>query len=238
MADDIFVLNGYGLTERSRTNKSGGTKRRYTVDIKAEPIIHNLDPVALGKGPAIAIAKFFRDSISAISAAAAPRTIKAREGARRAFDHAQQRKSKKSGKTIGGDPRYTGGKLGPMQPNQTHQLFHDSGRLIKSIVAQLAGDQYVVNVAANRFSPETLDNGGTSALQRIFSLLRTYVPQLGDASMLMDALPVQAAVRAATAAMIHKADAAASDSSLEVLKQLMEIGREVDELGEAVAGEG
>lgn len=226
-SDDVLVLNDYGLTERSRTNKAGGVKRRYTVEFKAEPLIHNLDPMALGRGPAMAIAKFLRDSIAGISAAASPATVKARRAARRAAGDSWVSR------------RYSGGKLGTMQPGQSDRLFNDSGRLIKSIVASATrAGTYVVNVAANRFNPDTLDNGGTAALQRIFQLLRQYVPQLGDPALLVDAIPVQRAIREATAGMIKKLDSAYSKSALEVAQQLLELGHEAGELGEVLAGEG
>jgi hypothetical protein len=181
--------------------------------------------MALGKGPAEAIAKFFRDSIRSIGASAAPATIKARKAAK-----------KNEGKSWV-NRRYAGGKTGSMEPAASTALFNDSGRLIKSIVAGATRTgTYVVNVAANRFSPDTLDNGGMVALQKIFALLRHYVPQLGDAEALADALPVRAAVKEASAAMFKKLNAAYSASALEVAQKVLELGRQLGELGEAIAG--
>lgn len=226
-SDDILALNNYGLTERSRTTASGAVKKRYTVEVRAEPLVHNLDPKALGKGPADAIAKFFRDSIAGIGATASAATLRARAAAR------------KAGAASWASRRYAGGKLGKMEPGQTDKLFHDSGRMIRSIVASAtSAGAYVVNVAANRFNPDTLDNGGTAALLRIFQQLRQYVPQLGDAAALAEALPVQRALRAASAAMLKKLDAAYSKSALEVAQQVLEIGNEAGELGETLAAEG
>jgi hypothetical protein len=224
-SDDIIVLNDYGLTARSRMTKSGAVKTRFTVEFKAEPLVHNLDPLALGKGPAEAIAKFFRDSISGIGASAAPATIKARAAAKKAMGSSWSQR------------RYAGGKLGAMEPGSSTALFKDSGRLIKSIVAGATkGGAYVVNVAANRFNPDTLDNGGMVALQRIFALLRHYVPQLGDAEALADALPIRRAVKEASAKMIQKLNASYTSSALEVAQKVLELGRQVSELGEAIAG--
>lgn len=224
-SDDVVVLNEFGLTARSRTSRSGGVKTRYTVEIKAEPLVHNLDARALGKGPAEAIAKFLRDSIGGIGAAASPATVRARASAAR-----------NAGKSWA-SKRYAGGRIGAMAANASDRLFNDSGRLIKSIVARATrAGTYVINVAANRLDPETLDNGGAAALGRIFMQLRQYVPQLGDAAALADAIPVRRAVMEARAAMIKKLDAAFTRSALEIAKQVLELASQAGELGEAIAG--
>lgn len=226
-SDNILVLNDYGLTERSRTTASGAVKRRYTVEVLAEPIVHNLDPVALGKGPAIAIADLFRARITGIAAAAAPATVRARAAAARAVA---------AGKTWA-TKRYAGGKIGAMKPGQSTSLFNDSGRLARSIaVGATSAGAYVVNVAANRLNPDTLDNGGTSALRRVFEQLRQYVPEIGDAERLMDAIPVRRAVKDATAAMFTKLRAQQTASALEIAKRVIEIASSIAELGEVMAG--
>jgi hypothetical protein len=225
--DDILMLNDYGLTERSRVTASGSIKRRYTVEFKAEPIVHNLDPMALGKGPAIAIADFLRARIGAIGAEAAPATIRARKSAAKAVAAGKAWATK----------RYSGGRIGAMAPAQATTLFHDSGRLATSVVAAATRTgAYVVNVAANRFDPNTLDHGGTSALRRIVDQLRQYVPELGDASRLMDALPIRRAVKDASAAMIRKLNAQYSASALEVAQKIVDLASDVAEFGEAIAG--
>jgi hypothetical protein len=224
--DDILVLNDYGLTERSRVTAAGSIKRRYTVEFRAEPIVHNLDPVALGKGPAIAIADFLRTRIAAIGAEAAPATIRARQAAAKAVAAGKAWATK----------RYAGGRIGAMAPAQSTALFNDSGRLVRSIVAGATrSGSYVVNVAANRLDPNTLDNGGTAALRRIVDKLRQYVPELGDPALLMDAIPIRRAVQDATKAMLQKLGAQYTRSSLQVAKQVLELARSVNELGEAIA---
>jgi len=225
--DDILVLNDYGLTERSRVTASGSIKRRYTVEFKAEPIVHNLDPMALGKGPAIAIADFLRARIGAIGTQATPATVRARRSAAKAVAAGKAWATR----------RYSGGRIGAMAPAQETTLFHDSGRLIRSVVAAATRTgAYVVNVAANRLDPNTLDHGGTAALRRIVDQLRQYVPELGDASRLMDALPIRRAVKDASAAMFHKLNAQYTKSALEVARKVLELASSVNELGEAVAG--
>jgi hypothetical protein len=225
--DNILVLNDYGLTERARTTASGSVKRRYTVEFRAEPIVHNLDPMALGKGPALAIADFLRGRIAAVTATAAPATLRARKSAAKAVAASKAWATK----------RYAGGKIGAMPPAQSTSLFRDSGRLIRSVVAgATSSGSYVVNVAANRLSPDTLDNGGTSALRHIFDKLRQYVPELGDAEALMDAIPIRRAVQDATRAMFKKVADARTASALELAKQVLELASQVGELGEAIAG--
>lgn len=221
-SDDVIVLHDYGLVERQRKGKS-----RYTVQFKAEPIVHNLDPMALGKVPAEAIAKFFRDRITGIAATAAPATIRARESAAKALGAGKAWATR----------RYAGGRIGAMDPGRSISLFNDSGRLAKSIaVGATRAGAYVVNVAANRLDPNTLDNGGAGALARIYAKLVEFVPELADPKALLDSLPVRRAIRDATAAMVQQLDAAHSKSSIEIVRKLIEIGHETEEIAEAAAG--
>jgi hypothetical protein len=121
--------------------------------------------------------------------------------------------------------RYSGGKLGAMPPNQTDRLFNDSGRLVRSIVAQAAeGAQWIVNVAGNRFSVDTLDTGGDGspqqALSRIMAQLARYVPMIANPALLMSAAPVRAAVEATMQQMIHKSEARISELKMQRAKAI------------------
>jgi hypothetical protein len=225
---DIFVLNAFGLTERTSVSAKGNVKKRFSVRIEAQPIVHNLDPKALGKGPAEAIAKLYRDRITGIGAMASAATVRARKAAAIALSKGE----------AWARSRYSGGRIGTMAPGQSDRLFNDSGRLARSIVAAPTEDAYVVNVAANRFDPRTLDNGGTSALQRIFDRLRDFLPELGDANLLMSAIPVRAAVQKASADMLKKLNEQASRATLELVERLFDTARDAGELGETAAEAG
>lgn len=192
MADDVLVLNDYGLTRRTTTLKSGATRQRYTVTIKSEPLIASLDPRLLTKAPAEAIANHYRDSIMNISAQAAPATLKKREQAAKALADGKSWATR----------RYSGGRIGTMAPNQSDRLFNDSGRLAKSIAVGAIKDGWVVNVAANRFDNKTATE---AAIQHMFDLLKQHVPGWGDPDELNNVLSVRKAMNDATANLIQKA---------------------------------
>lgn len=193
--DDIQVIGAANLTARTRTNASGASKTRYAVVISGDSVLVNTDPKSLGKGPAEAIAKLLKDRISTIAATAAPATIRAREVAAKAYAEGKSWAMK----------RYSGGRIGALPPNQSNRMFDDSGRLAKSVAVGATSEGYTINVASNRFDPNTL-NGGEAALTRIFQRLRELVPELANPRLLMDSIPVRRAVNEATAAMLQKAD--------------------------------
>ncbi|HVJ30613.1 MAG TPA: hypothetical protein VNA66_09925, partial [Gammaproteobacteria bacterium] len=177
------------------------------------------------------------------SQVASAATLKARESAARAFAGIQERKQQSTAKrataakqptaskfnhpkmptkagpvqqksaTGGVSKRYSGGRLGAMPPNQSDKLFHDSGRLIRSIVAQMAkagtdAAEFVINVAGNRFDPTTLNPGAAgspqAALDRIIVKLRELVPAFGNAAELMSDLRVRKAANDVAKSMITK----------------------------------
>lgn len=234
--EDVMVLNDYGLTERTRTNKSGAKKSRYTVTIKSEPLLVNTNPRDLGRGPAEAIAQHLRDSIAGITTIAAPNTLRARKTAERGITKASASMfSPKMAPTYGpvrevygptrkqalmpdgewARKRYSGGRMGLMLPNQSDRAFNDSGRFRDSIVVGPKGDGWVVNVAANRLDPTTTD--GLAGLQRITQRLRELVPAWGDAKELMSVLSVRRAVKDALGQAIQKS----TERGVALKKQLM-----------------
>lgn len=192
MADDVMVINDYGLTRRDRLTKSGSTRSRYTVTIKSEPLVADIDPRRLTKAPAEAIAKHFRESIERISAPAAPATIAARKRAAKAFADGKSWATR----------RYSGGRIGAMAPNQSDRLFNDSGRFAKSIAVGAIRDGWVVNVAANRLDSKTASE---AAIARMFELLKQHVPGWGDPAELGNVLSVRKAVNDSRARLIQKA---------------------------------
>ncbi len=184
----IVVLNESYST---RTRKSG--KVVTTIDVISEPLVHDIDAKQLGRGPAEAIAQFLRDRIAGIAERASEATIKRRQSAAKKNDQPR---------------RYSGGRIGPMPPNQSDRLFNDSGRFVRSIVAAAASDRWIINVASNRLSADTLNAGKQGSPQAALEFIKTrlvqLVPELADPRRLMDSIPVRKAIEEGMAAMIKK----------------------------------
>lgn len=194
------------LKRRNRTGTSGIGKARFTIEVTGDSICINTDPKSLGKPVAEAIAEHLKQRISSIAAQAAPATIAARKVAMKALA---------AGKTWA-VRRYSGGRIGTMQPDQSRALFNDSGRLVKSVAVGATKDGYVVNVAANRFDAATF-NGGESALQEMFSRLKQYVPELADPSKWFEASGVKKAIENSLGDAIQKA----GERKVELIRQRM-----------------
>jgi len=221
--DDTFVL-GEGIEARDRVLKSGAVKRRYVLTIKSEKLVFNLNPKALGKGPAEAIIELLRHRIQSITETAAPATLRARKVAAKALALGKSWATK----------RYAGGRTGEMAPNDGASLFNDSGRFAKTITATGNAEGWTINAAANRLSPDTLDGrgarGGTGALAAIWERLKVLVPELGNPDLLADALPVVAAIRKAHDEMVTKIDSDSVDLALELVRYAIEAVRGLDEI--------
>jgi hypothetical protein len=204
--DDIQAIGAVNLQARTRTNASGATKTRYTMEVSGDSILVNTDPKTLGKGPAEAIAAVLRERISSVSAVVSPATMRAREVAAKALAEGKAWAVK----------RYGGGRIGTMAPNQSDRMFSDSGRFAKSVAVGATSDGYTINVAANRLDPNTL-NGGEAALAKIFELLKQHVPEIADARKLLDSIPVRRAIQDGLRAAVKKVD----ERRLELEKQKM-----------------
>lgn len=209
--DSVMVLNDYGLTSRTRigTGKAGNPTRgktRYSVTIKSEPILVETDPKALGAAPALAIRDHYKRSMRNISEPSTQATLRARQTALKAV--------------VAGEPwamkQYSGGRTGTKPPARSDRFGFDSGRFIDSIAVGTTRDGYVINVAANRLDPSTM-NGGEAGLQRFVEKLRGYVPGFGNAAELVNVLSVQRAIRDSTKAMLQKA----TDRTVELKRQIM-----------------
>lgn len=170
---DLVVLN---QPLRKHESKSG--KVRFSISLKSEPIIFNLNPKDLGNQVAEAMAKELRTRVESISVSASPATIKARESAAKALAANKPWAVK----------RYSGGKTGLTPPNQSHRAFNDSGRFAKGIVAQAAPGKWRINVPANRLDP------ATGNVDRIWARLIELVPAFGDTRLLLDSEEVRAGV--------------------------------------------
>lgn len=191
------VLNdfsGLGTFEKRSRTTSRGTKDRFSVSIRSEPILHAFDNLPLGRGPAEAIADVLRDKIGGVAATASPSTLLYRRRARDAFERGAKWARK----------RYAGGRTGAMPPGQTDRLFSDSGRLAKTIAVRenKVEGTWTVNVAANRFSTQTFTE---QDLSRMVERLRQFVPELGDARKLATHREVNEAVARSLDQMLRKA---------------------------------
>jgi hypothetical protein len=174
---DTVVLNDFsGVTfeQRTRTNKTtGAVGVRYSLSIEAEPILHNLDGMMLGRGPAEAIRDLLEKQARSIGEFVKPATKRARDKMAKAYAAGKDYAVK----------RYTGGRTGATPPKGggTDRIGVDSGRLAGGwhVMQNPVEQSFSVNVPANRFTPETW--GGTMAslqawVQRFVSL----VPALKD----------------------------------------------------------
>lgn len=210
MAETIVVVN-QGFT--TRTSSTGRT--RTTIDVSSEPLVHDLDPKRLGQGVAEAIARVIKERVASISVQAAPSTIASRKRKQKNVDM----------------NRYAGGRIGLMPPGRSDKLFNDSGRLIESIVARPSEDQYIINVASNRFSTSTLYGGKLktpmAALDFITERFLELVPEVRDPALLMRSKLVRDAIDDGTAGMIKRGAARIKELELARARAMFSIVRQV-----------
>lgn len=197
MADNtrftIANFEALSASLRTRTSSSGKTSSRYTLEVRADPITIDLDPVRLGQPVADAIADAFREGVEAIEAPAAKVTIEKREQAAKAYAAGARWATQ----------RYSGGRIGPTPPKNpvSTRLFNDSGRFAKSLFARGGKTgEWVISWAANRFSGHAADQ-----VPGWIHRLRSLVPILGDMAELGRHPKVLAAVKEAVAGIVSKA---------------------------------
>jgi hypothetical protein len=204
ITQEVYVLNE-GLSERRRTTSSG-TKSRFTLDVKTEPLIFNLSEISLGRGPAEALKKAISDGIKSIAAVALPSTL-------------LKRKYAKAGVQRGAPwavKRYSGGRTGAKAPAQSDRLFNDSGRFAEGlhVMQNTKEGAWTVNVPANRLDPTTFKS--QSDFIRMVERLRELVPVLRDP---LSAPGVRAAMAASIDQMITKANDQNWKMKMAVVKQ-------------------
>lgn len=184
MADDLIVIHP---TLKRRVSKSG--KAKFTVEVKSEPLIFDLDPKNLEPGIAQAIAQELRERVEGITAEAAPGTLKARENERKAYAAGKPWAVK----------RFSGGKMGPTPPTTSTRAFNNSGRFAQSIVAgAAAGGRWIVNFAANRLDPST------GNVERIWNRLIQLVPAFANIGLLYNSPKFVETMRLGIQSMIVK----------------------------------
>jgi hypothetical protein len=144
-----------------------------SLEIRAELVVHELDPRELGRGPIAAIRDLLRRQIKAISVAASPATIARRARALRAAKEGHPVEVR----------RYSG-----VSPDNTGQLFRDSGALADQLEVQ-QGKDGAWEIATDRIDPTQFT---PTALERFWQRLASLVPALrGEA---LDDPKVQEAV--------------------------------------------
>ena len=203
MSEPLVIVN---QPLRQRTSRTGAV--RYTIDVKSEPLIYNLDPKELEQAAATAIAEELRVQVKAISAEAAPTTLRARASAAKAYAAGKPWAVK----------RYSGGKIGPMAPTGSTRAFNDSGRFAASIVAMAKAGKWVVNVAGNRLNPTQV-----GSVERVFARLAELVPAFANQRLLLQSANVRKALELGMQSMIAKAPMTYDQLSVARARALMSL---------------
>lgn len=184
------ILADYGgavLSQRTRTSGAGRTGVRMTLDIKATPLLLNLNGQELGKGPSEAIRAIIEAQNLAISAPASPSTILRRKTAANQMSGATPKTRRLRGATVATSnktrQRYSGGRLGLMYPGAANSdaLGNDSGRLAKGwfVTQNPKEGAWTVNCPANRFNLDTWI-GDAASLHAWIARFVSLVPALRD----------------------------------------------------------
>ncbi len=193
------VVNDFGgvvLSERTRTSGNGNSAVRYTLDIKATPILNDLNGVELGRGPSAAIRDILETQVLNITAVAKPATRTFREKMERAFAGRTESSATrlrrgvqvpvKKPMTQIAQERYGATARTPARPpNQSVRFANDSGRLARGwfVTQNPKEGSWTINSPANRLDPATWGGPGFEAfVARLVDL----VPALRDPRTLLD----------------------------------------------------
>jgi hypothetical protein len=194
---DIEILNSWAdgnvsLAQRRGTLASGERRKaRYSIEVKSEPLLLDLNEMNLGGQLAEAWTQRVKDQLQGVSTVVSKGTQAMREKARIAFNAGAAWALK----------RYSGGRIGPMAPNQSDKFGNDSGRLIKSVHLRqnLTDASYTMNVASNRLNREQFGRGYDAFVERLIS----YAPILDPKRAIGDPI-IERAVKDAAASAISK----------------------------------
>lgn len=208
-ASDVEVINAWSdgdvtLAVRRGTLASGKQRKpRYTFEIRSEPLLFDLNEMALGGKLAEVWAQRIKDNILGIAVRAAPATLAMRARAAEVLSGHKRKTVKKNAQTAADHymQRYGGGRLGFMPPNQSDKLFNDSGRLAEGIAVRqnLTDASYTVNVPANRMNPDEFGLGFEEMVRRFVSL----VPMLDPKKAIGDP-QIEAAIKESVDQMVTK----------------------------------
>ncbi len=173
---------------------SGGRGRgRMTIEIQSEPIVHVMDSLQLGHGPAQAAARALADRVRAISQNVAESTQVTR---------ARQEQAYAAGKPWA-RRRFGGPRLGERPPRDGElRMFNHSDTFASSIVGTENKTErtWTINVAANRLDPRTSRTPHEFGF--ITETLRRLIPAFDDPAQLARLPEVNAAVQQSIADMI------------------------------------
>lgn len=184
---------GTVLSQRTRTSGSGRTSVRMTLDIKATPLLANLNGVELGRGPSEAIRQILQEQSLAIGAFVTPATTLFRKRMARAFagqtaqratrlSRGAQVAIKRSDADLARE-RYASGRLEPRIPGgeSAKRVGIDSGRLARGWFVRQNPKEgaWTINSPANRFSLDTW-LGDAASLQAWIARFVSLVPALRD----------------------------------------------------------
>ena len=209
ITQDVVVLNDIstpdrgGSVERRERTTSTGTHVRYSMSIKAEPVLHEFSGLRLGAGVAKAIAEVLRERMRTGGKPASPATQHKRVVAQTslAIGHPS---------TVA---RYSGGRTGTTPPNVDGggRLYFDSGRFANGIAAMenKEEDGWTINVPANRLDPRTF-GGGEAAISAFWTRLTTDIPEFLGGQALLAHARVRAAIEQAAPEAIYVAKRTAS----------------------------
>lgn len=205
---DIVILNAPDLdaagnldtffTKRTGTLPSGKLRKpRFTVEVRSEPILLNLDELNLGQSVAEAYKALLQDQGRAIVEPVKASTLKRRQQSYDAFNR--------------GVPsamlRYSGGRIGPKPPNpQSRFKYNDSGRMWDGLfIRQNTKDKtFTINLPTNRMNP---DISGMATVMSWFADLQRLVPALNPAKAAQTPA-MKTAIANAMDDMIAKAESA------------------------------
>lgn len=198
-ASDVEVINSWAdgditLAARRGTLASGAQRKaRYSIEIRSEPLLFELNELNLGGELAAAWAQRIRDNIQGIAVPASKATQAMRAKAVDALAAGASWAVK----------RYSGGRIGTMQPNTTDKLYNDSGRLAHGVHLRqnLTDSSYTLNVPANRLNREQFGRGYDEMVAKLVSL----VPMLDPSKAIGDPA-IEKAIKESVATMISKAE--------------------------------
>lgn len=221
ITQDVVVLNEFGLSERRRTLKSGKTKSRYSISIETEPVLHDFSEVRLGRDVAETIADTLRQSFAKTTHTVSDQTLEFRNYAADAYARSAP----------WAVARYSGGRTGATPPMGGSQVGTDSGRLSKTIYIQDVPKEksWIVNVAANRLTPETSRNH--AQYLAMVKRIQDAVPELGNVQALMRHPAVRDEIEASIANMIAVASAKNKQLRGKLLREVGKLARQMATLG-------
>lgn len=176
-------------------------KQRTSIEIESEPLLFDLDELALGAKPSEAVRANLERAVKSIGEFASKATRERRARAERALQGGEKTRD-----AAGYRRQYSGGRTGLKMPNQTPRLFNDSSRLAEGFFVRENKEDlgWTVNVTANRLTPESFRPG---RFEVMLGRLREHVAVLKDVRALLADGEFNRAVTSAVADIMTKGEA-------------------------------